>query len=106
MQLKIELSNLICINSANNYIEVNYLQDQELKSKLLRTTLKQIHSKVPSLIKVHRSYLVNPVHFMTWIDSKTLGLTKMEVPVSKKYKNDLLFLNHSSLKSDNSPQTV
>ena len=103
--LKIELSNLICINSASNYIEVNYLEDRELKKKLLRTTLTHIHCIAPSLLKVHRSYLINPAHFKEWKDSKTLSLTKMEVPVSKKYKNDVLSLSHSSLKPNDSTQT-
>ena len=103
--LKLELSDLICISSANNYIEVNYFEEAKLKKKLLRTTLTKIHHSIPSLLKVHRSYLINPIHFRDWKDSKTIHLTKMEVPVSKRYRNDVLSLNHSSLKPNDSPQT-
>lgn len=91
--LKLELPDLICICGSTNYIEVNYTQDQQLQKKLLRTTLTKIHSAVPSLIKVHRSYLINPVHFKDWKNAKTIHLTKMEVPVSKKYRNVVLSLN-------------
>mgnify|MGYP001792367150 FL=1 len=104
--LTIELSDLVCISSANNYIEVHYLEDKNLRKKLLRRTLTQIHSFLPMLIKVHRSYLINPVHLRSWKDSKTLHLTKMEVPVSKKYRDEVLRCNHSSLKPDISPQTA
>ncbi|MEM6813325.1 MAG: LytTR family DNA-binding domain-containing protein [Bacteroidota bacterium] len=103
--LTLEFTDLVCIRSADNYIEVNYIEDLQLKKKLLRSTLTSTHSEVPSLIQVHRSYLVNPTHLRSWKDSKTLNLTKMEVPVSKKYKDDVLSWNHSSLKSNISPQT-
>ncbi len=96
--IQLELSDLLCISSADNYIEVNYFEDDNLKKKVLRTTLKKIHQIVPSLLKVHRSYLINPVHFRNWKDSKKIYLAKMEIPVSKKYRNDVLSLNHSSLK--------
>ena len=104
--LTLELKDLICISSANNYIEVLYVEDHKLIKKLLRSTLTNIHASLPLLIKVHRSYLVNPTHVKSWKDSKTLYMTKMEVPVSKKYRDDVLNYNHSSLKTNISPQTV
>ncbi|MFD2562997.1 LytTR family transcriptional regulator DNA-binding domain-containing protein [Aquimarina rubra] len=103
--LQIELSNLISVSSADNYVEINYLKDGILIKKLLRTTLKNIHSVVPSLVQVHRSHLINPSQFIDWKDSSTLRLTQVEVPVSKKYKKDVLFLNHSPQKSNHSPQS-
>ena len=103
--LQLELTNLICINSANNHVEINYLENDTLKKKLLRTTLTKIHSEVPDLLKVHRSYLINPHHFREWVNSNTIYLTKMEVPVSKKYRNELLNLNYSPLKPSNSALT-
>ena len=101
--LQVELPELICVSSANNYVEVNYLKEGILKKKLLRTTLKNIHSDISSLLKVHRSYLINPMHFKDWKDSNTIHLTQMEVPVSRNYKKDLIAISHSSLKTINSP---
>ena len=101
--LQIELTELVCISSANNYVEVNYLKDSILKKKLLRTTLKNIHSDISSLLKVHRSYIINPMHFKDWKDSNTIHLTQMEVPVSKNYKKDLIAMSHSPKKTISSP---
>lgn len=88
--LQISLSDLVCISSADNYVEVSYLTENELRKKLLRITLKNVHPQVPSLLKVHRSYLINPTHFKDWKNVNTIHLTQIEVPVSKNYKKDVL----------------
>jgi len=104
--LQIPLSDLVCISSADNYVEVSYLIKNELHKKLLRITLKNIYPQAPNLLKVHRSYLINPSHFKDWKNSNTIYLTQMEVPISKNYKKELLqIVNHSSLKASNSPQS-
>ncbi|WP_171037022.1 LytTR family DNA-binding domain-containing protein [Maribacter algarum] len=104
--LQIHLSDLVCISSADNYVEIAYLIKNELHKKLLRITLKNVHPQVPSLLKTHRSYLINPLHFKDWKNSSLIRLTQLEVPVSKNYKKDVFeSLNHSSLKASNSPQS-
>lgn len=104
--LQINASDLICISSADNYVEISYLIHNELHKKLLRITLKNIHPQVPSLLKVHRSYLINPSHFKDWKNSSTIHLTQMEVPVSKNYRKDVLAIHtHSPQKASYSSQT-
>lgn len=103
--LQINPSDLICISSADNYVEVNYLKKGKLHKKLLRSTLKNISNQESSLLKVHRSHLINPSHFKEWKNSNTLILTETEVPVSKNYKQALLDLNHSPLKADRLSQS-
>lgn len=104
--LQIYVSDLISVSSADNYIEVNYLKGNLLQKKLLRNTLKNIQAEIPSLLKVHRSHLINPTHFKEWKTPSLVGLTHVEIPVSKKYKQVVLNLNHSSLKTDTSSQTL
>ena len=87
--LQIEPDDLICLVSANNYVEVNYLQEGKVKKKLLRSTTKKMHEKLPNLVRTHRSYLINPIHFVEWKNKKTIVLSHLEVPVSEKYKDDL-----------------
>lgn len=87
--LQIPLTNLICISSADNYIEVNYLIGHKLHKKLLRTTLKTIAEEVPQLIKIHRSHLVNPEHIISWKDNHRLLLTQSELPVSRQFKKSV-----------------
>ena len=104
--LRINLSDLVCVSSADNYVEVSYLIGGKLHKKLLRVTLKNIHPQVPSLLKTHRSFLINPSHFKDWKNANTIHLSQIEVPVSKNYKKDVLALNiHSSLKPSNSLQS-
>jgi len=83
--LRIKKEELICISSAQNYVEIYYLKNDEFKKKLIRTTLKKIHTKLPFLLKVHRSHLINKQHFVSFKDNKTLELTKIEIPFSKKF---------------------
>lgn len=98
--LHIKEDDLICISSADNYVEVTYQTKSGINRKLLRTTLKNIHAQKPELVKVHRSHVINPVHFKEWKDSTTIMLTEIELPVSKSYKQNLLSLDHSPLKGD------
>ena len=102
--LQIHISDLICVSSADNYVEVSYLVNKVLRKKLLRTTLKNIQLQLPKLIKVHRSHLINPIHFKEWKNSSSLLLTQIEIPISKNFKNNVLEMNHSSLKTNDSPQ--
>jgi hypothetical protein len=88
--LKIAPEDLICISSADNYVEVSYLINGKLQKKLLRNTLKGMQNDLPNLLKVHRSHLINPSHFKEWNGSSSIVLTEIEVPVSKNYKAALL----------------
>jgi len=103
--LQILPEELVCISSADNYVEVSYLKDGELHKKLLRNTLKSIQNDVENLLKVHRSHLINPIHFKEWNGSNTIVLTQMEVPVSKNYRAAILEMNQSSLKTNTLSQT-
>jgi len=100
--LQMRLSDLICISSADNYVEISYLANNVLREKLLRTTLKKIHLQQPQLVKTHRSHIINPIHFKEWKDSNTIILTQKEVAVSKNYKKSILALPHSSQKTKDS----
>ncbi len=90
--LKIKQSDLICISNSQNYVEIFFLEKDELRSKLIRASLKKIQDEFDFLIKVHRSHLINPSHFKSWKDPSTISLTQIELPVSKNYKERILSL--------------
>lgn len=90
--LKVKESDLICASKSQNYVELFYIENDALKSKLIRSSLKQIESDFHFLVKVHRSHLINPTHFKSWKNSKTILLTHIEVPVSKNYKGHISLL--------------
>ncbi|MEM6803950.1 MAG: LytTR family DNA-binding domain-containing protein, partial [Bacteroidota bacterium] len=77
------------ISNAQNYVEIFYLEANELKTKLIRSSLKKILADADFLIQIHRSHLINPTHFKSWKDSQTIYLGQIELPVSKSYKDKL-----------------
>ena len=90
--LSISPADLVCISSADNYVEVSYMKDGTLQKKLLRNTLKNMQQEVDGLMKVHRAHLINPAHLVEWKDANTLSLTQMDVPITKTYKKAVLDL--------------
>ena len=90
--LKIKRSDLVCVSNVQNYVEIFYLDQERLKTKLIRTTLKKLQADFDFLLQIHRSHLINPVHFKSWKDSNTILINTLELPVSKNYKNQLLSL--------------
>jgi DNA-binding LytR/AlgR family response regulator len=88
--LKTNKSELICVSNAQNYVEIFYIQNNKLNSKLIRTSLKNLKEEFDFLLQVHRSHLINPSHFKSWKDSNTIYLTEMELPVSKTFNKAAL----------------
>ena len=91
--LKLLLNDLICIQSSDNYIEVFYYSGKELKKSLIRNKLSAIADEFPELLRVHRSYIINPFHFQQWKNEK--GKLSVElsssifVPISNTYKSSV-----------------
>lgn len=90
--LKIRKQDLVCVSNSQNYVEIFFLEESKLKTKLIRSTLKKVQNDFDFLVQVHRSHLINPTHFKAWKNQDTLSLTQIELPVSKNYKEHLLSL--------------
>jgi hypothetical protein len=90
--LKIKKTDLVCISNAQNYVEIFYIENEKLHSKLIRSSLKKILEDFTFLVQIHRSHLINPVHFKSWRNSNTIILTQIELPVSKNLKESILTL--------------
>jgi DNA-binding LytR/AlgR family response regulator len=90
--LKIRADDLVCISNANNYVEIFFIDQSDLKTKLIRSTLKKLQHDFDFLVQVHRSHLINPSHFKSCKNQDTICLTQIELPVSKNYKEYLLSL--------------
>ena len=87
--LRLLLIDLISIKADDNYIEVSYLENSLLKKQLIRNRLSVVTAAFPELLQTHRSYSINPYHFLQWKteNSKLLIVLpfEMEVPVSKTF---------------------
>jgi len=94
---EIELSQLLYIESTGNYIEIFYTQNNELKSSLLRSTLKRTESQLetlPAILKCHRAFMVN-TNKIAQVKGNSQGLilvlkhTETEIPVSRNFSKSL-----------------
>ncbi|MEM6347414.1 MAG: LytTR family DNA-binding domain-containing protein [Bacteroidota bacterium] len=91
---------ILYIKSEDNYVSVYHLVNEEVKKKLIRTSLKNITQDLAadSLVRVHRSYMINPekiAQIEPNKDSFKIGLAGLEdtkIPVSSTYKKNLLAL--------------
>jgi hypothetical protein len=90
--LKIKKRDLVCVSNSQNYVEIFYIDNEQLKTKLIRSSLKKIDSDFDFLTRVHRSHLINPSHFISWKNQDLISLTQIEIPISKNYKDNILSL--------------
>jgi DNA-binding LytR/AlgR family response regulator len=87
------LNQIILIKSANNYIEIFYLNEKKISKKLIRNTLKNTEElllKFSTIIRCHRSCLVNKNYIKRVIrGTDGLKLTLFDYPqdihVSRQY---------------------
>jgi len=94
------INNFLYITSADNYIDVYYLEANAIKHNLLRNTLNNIEKQISnnqSIHRCHKSYIVN----MSKVDSVlgnasgykiNLKNTDLLIPISRKYKENIFSL--------------
>ncbi|MFP4023103.1 MAG: LytTR family transcriptional regulator DNA-binding domain-containing protein [Thiohalospira sp.] len=95
--LKIQPGNIITVQSADNYTEIYYFENDIPDKKIIRNTLKNVESQLFSykhIIRCHRTTLVN-IHFVNKISRdysgyylKIKGLDK-KLSVSRQYVTTL-----------------
>ncbi len=92
-KIKLELQNLLFLESSGNYVEVNYLEDEKLKTKLLRSSLKRIHNSISdysNLFKSHRAFIIN-IDNITNVKGNAQGYqismknSDKKVPISRNF---------------------
>jgi DNA-binding LytR/AlgR family response regulator len=92
-KIKLNYKELVLIKSADNYIEVFYLKENQVEKKLLRNTLKNAAEALEDrkcFIRCHRTSLVNILHIDNLSRSYngydlTISHLEMKVPVSRQY---------------------
>lgn len=92
-KLTLKFKNVISIKSADNYIEINYLEKGMVEKKLLRSTLKNIESQLvgqKNFIRCHRTTIVNSLFIEKMTTNYNGSFLKMsyleeKLPVSRQY---------------------
>ena len=91
--LKLILNDVVFLRSADNYVEIVFLEGGQVKKKLIRNTLKNLEKQLTpyrAFIRCHRSYIVNTNHIEKLhkrFNNHSLFIRKYEdsVPVSRQY---------------------
>ncbi|MCF6240598.1 MAG: LytTR family transcriptional regulator [Bacteroidales bacterium] len=92
-KLQIDEDDVLFIESEGNYCTIYYVNNKELRKKVLRNTLKNIVSNLPEntlLFRSHRAYIINPKQIYR-IKGNAQGYklyfnyTSKEAAVSRRY---------------------
>lgn len=91
--LVLPIAEIVCIKSADNYIEIIYKEDDSFKKRLIRNTLKNIDLQIrhySSFIRCHRICIVNKYYIerLNHTYSKywlTIRGFQEQIPVSRQY---------------------
>lgn len=98
--LRLLLNDVICIQSSDNYVEVFYQSGNDVKKSLIRNKLSVVADDFPELLRTHRSYIINPYHFLQWKteNSKLFVVLfhHIEVPVSRTYQTNVKTILNSA----------
>jgi hypothetical protein len=91
--LTLLISEVVFIQSADNYVEVTFMEGQKLKKALIRNTLKNIELQIKqysNFIRCHRTFVVN-LHYVVKLNHDynshwvTIKGYDEKVPVSRQY---------------------
>jgi hypothetical protein len=91
--IRLNFGELLYVRSADNYVEIHFIENSILQKKLLRGTLSEVQNSFPNLLKTHRSFLINPIHFKQFVTmekklSVDLGF-ESHIPVSRNLQSEV-----------------
>tara|TARA_R110002051_G_scaffold313163_1_gene388979 strand:- start:10189 stop:11037 length:849 start_codon:yes stop_codon:yes gene_type:complete len=96
-QITLSLTNFIYGKSQDNYVELYFLEKEQLKKILIRSSLSNLSESIDDTIiaRCHRSYIVNLFHVISVMGGNneiTLTLSPFDstIPVSKSYRDTIL----------------
>jgi len=94
-KFELPFKNFIYAESQQNYVSVYYLKHGELKTIVIRNTMKEVNRQIRKAIRIHRSYIVNPLHLKKIKGNarKRFAIirhVKKPVPVSASLNNSML----------------
>lgn len=89
--------NVLYVEAAGNYVSVYYTEDGIARSKMIRSTVKQMEElliRYPLFIRCHRAFIVNTKHIQDISGNAqgcklSLRYVEMQVPVSRSYIKSL-----------------
>jgi len=93
----INLNNLVYVEAQENYSKIIWVEDDQVKEKLLRVTLKKIEGQLvdEAIVRCHRSYIINTeVNFDIGGNSNgywlKLNLLDHTIPISRSMGKEII----------------
>lgn len=84
---KVHFEDILYLKSAHVYIEIILKSQQKI---VVRTSLNDIIQKLnDSFIRIHRGYIIN-TKFLSQITQTSVKVLNDEIPIGKKYKDDII----------------
>ena len=91
--IKLNFNELLFVKSSDNYVEVYFFKGTIIEKKVVRETISEVEKSFPELLKTHRSFLINPLHFKQYhIENKKLFIDvghTTHIPVSRGLQTDV-----------------
>ncbi len=96
-KLLLHIDNFLFASSADNYVEINYVEGKQLHKILIRNSLKNIENSLHNspIMRCHRSYILNTIKVesakktTSGFDVKLQNISNIIIPVSKSYVSEL-----------------
>lgn len=93
IKLNVRTEAVLMIQSSDNYVEISYVENNNIKKYLLRNSIKKVELQLKdsSIIRCHRSFMVNTSKVSSAIKTsaglvlRIEFLPDAEIPVSKTY---------------------
>lgn len=96
-QIIISLANFLYGKSQDNYVELYYLENEQLKKFLIRSPLSKLSKSINNsiIVRCHRSYMVNLLHVTAVKGGNNEMILNIDyfdatIPVSISYQNSTL----------------
>ena len=96
-KIALPLKSIVFIESEDNYVSLNYLEGENLKKYLIRSTLSSLEEKLKPdfFLRFNRSVIVNLIHFESYKYHRNKLLLKLKfvpefITVSKSHQSKIL----------------
>jgi hypothetical protein len=96
LKLSIKRDDVYYLEAADNYVTINYLENQKLKTYLLRSTLKRLEDTMEpaSFLRCHRSFIINSDKVQQIRKERDGLVLIMEHPVTKSIPLSKTYSDH------------
>lgn len=91
--INVKVSEIVFIKSADNYVEIGFVEGDDIRKKMIRNTLKNIEKQLKefnNFVRTHRSSIVN-IQYIDKLNKNfntywlTLANSQETIPVSRQY---------------------